>query len=51
MQAGEYFAILADETKDLSKKEQLSIAVCYLYDGNIHEEFLCIEELETLDAE
>ncbi|GBN70321.1 Zinc finger MYM-type protein 1, partial [Araneus ventricosus] len=51
MQAAEYFAILADETKDLSKKEQLSIAVRYLYDGNIHEEFLCIEELETLDAE
>ncbi|GBL85635.1 hypothetical protein AVEN_193102-1 [Araneus ventricosus] len=51
MQAAEYFAILADEPKDLSKKEQLSIAVRYLYDGNIHEEFLCIEELETLDAE
>ncbi|GBM34762.1 hypothetical protein AVEN_208915-1 [Araneus ventricosus] len=51
MQAAEYFAILADETKDLSKKEQLSIAVRYLYDGNIHEEVLCIEELETLDAE
>ncbi|GBN63043.1 hypothetical protein AVEN_167356-1 [Araneus ventricosus] len=51
MQAADYFAILADETTYLSKNEQLSIAVSYLYDENIHEEFLCIEELETLDAD
>ena len=47
----EYFSLLADETKDLSKKEQLSTAVRYLHDDAIHEEFLYIQELESLDAE
>lgn len=47
----EYFSLLADESKDLSTKEQLSIAVRYLHKGTIHEEFLCMEELESLNAE
>ena len=33
-QAG-YYSILADETKDMSKQEQLSIVIRYL-DGNTH---------------
>lgn len=51
VQEAEYFALLADESKDLSKKEQLSVAVRNLYKGTIHEEFLCMEELESLNAE
>lgn len=51
VQDAEYFALLADESKDLSKKEQLSVAVRYLHEGTIHEEFLCMEELESLNAE
>lgn len=47
----EYFSLLANENKDLSKKEQLSIAIHYLHKGIIHEEILCMEELESLNEE
>ena len=36
----EYFALLVDETKDVSKTEQLSIVVCYLHNDDIYEIFL-----------
>ena len=32
-----YFTIIADETKDVSKREQLSICLRYVYDDIIHE--------------
>ena len=34
-----YYSIIADETKDLSKKEQISIVLRYLH-NKIHEEFI-----------
>lgn len=44
----EYYSIICDETKDLSKREQLSLVVRYVYNEFIHEEFIgysCAEEL------
>ena len=35
-----WFAIMADESQDVSKNEQLSIAVRYVHNGAIHKEFL-----------
>lgn len=35
-----YYSIIADESKDLSKKEQLTLVLRYVYKGLIHEEFL-----------
>ena len=45
-----YYAIIADESKDFSKLEQLSICLRYVYRGNVHERFLCLIQLGELDA-
>ena len=45
---GGLFAVLADETQDLSSVEQLSVCIRYLYKGKIHEEFLLFEDLHQL---
>ena len=48
----EVFSILVDETKDCSKKEQLSINVRYLDDtGTIQEHFLTYVEAASVNAE
>ena len=46
-----YFSVLVDETKDLSKQEQMSFVIRYLYDGEVHEEFMGFRCAEGLDAE
>ncbi|XP_063765900.1 zinc finger MYM-type protein 1-like [Eleginops maclovinus] len=48
---GEHFALMVDETKDVSKKEQISVALRYLNNDMIHEEFLDFISAEGLDAE
>ena len=47
------YSILADETKDCSKKEQLSIVLRYvdLESATIHERFLTYIEAKRMDAE
>ena len=45
-----FFSVLADETKDLSKKEQMSIIVRYIYKSEIKEIFLGFIHCEKLDA-
>ena len=47
----EHFALMVDETKDVSKQEQLAIVVRYLHQQTIHEEFLDFTAAEGLDAE
>lgn len=51
IETAQFYAILVDETKDLSKKEQLSFVLRYIFNGMIREEFLCIKSAEGLDAE
>ncbi|KAL7398332.1 hypothetical protein ABVT39_007995 [Epinephelus coioides] len=46
----EYFALMVDESKDVSKKEQISIVVYYLKKGYVHEEFLHFAAADGLDA-
>ncbi|XP_032411152.1 zinc finger MYM-type protein 1-like isoform X1 [Xiphophorus hellerii] len=46
----EVFSVIADETKDLQKKEQMSLVVRYYYNGVIHESFLCFQAAESLNA-
>ena len=46
----EYFALLVDETKDVSKTEQLSIVVRYLHNDDIYESFLGFTPADGLDA-
>ena len=45
-----YYTIIADETKDISKKEQLSIIVRYVYSGLVHERFIKYVHATELDA-
>lgn len=45
------FSVLADETKDLQKKEQISLVVHFYCSGAIHESFLNFLLAERLDAE
>lgn len=47
----EHFALMVDETKDVSKQEQLSIVVRYMHQEKIHEEFLDFTAAEGLDAD
>uniref|UniRef100_A0A3B5PPY9 DUF4371 domain-containing protein n=1 Tax=Xiphophorus maculatus TaxID=8083 RepID=A0A3B5PPY9_XIPMA len=47
----EVFSVLADETRDLQKKEQISLVVRYYYSGAIHESFLHFQSAESLDTE
>jgi hypothetical protein len=45
-----FYSIIADETKDLSKIEQLSVVLRYVYQGVIHEEFVGFTPATALDA-
>lgn len=47
----QWFSIIADESKDMSGKEQLSVVVRYLYQNTIYEEFLGFIHLLELDAQ
>lgn len=47
----ECFALLVDETKDVSKCEQLSVVVRYLRGEEVREEFLHFKHTEGLDAD
>ncbi len=46
----EVFSIIADETKDLQKKEQVSLVIRYYYNGMIHESFLDFRRADSLEA-
>lgn len=46
----ESFSIMVDETKDISKKEQMYFVIRYYYNGSIVESFLDFEAAEHLDA-
>lgn len=50
-QAG-FYSIIADESRDASKQEQMSFAVRYIdmADGCVHEHFLTFIQAEKLDA-
>ncbi|XP_076315787.1 zinc finger MYM-type protein 1-like [Tachypleus tridentatus] len=47
----EHFALMVNETKDVSIEEQLSNMVRYLHQQSLHEEFLNFTAAEGLDAD
>lgn len=51
VQKAAYYSILADETKDMSKQEQLSIVIRYVECDRIVERFLTFVIASDLDAE
>ncbi|KAL1439208.1 hypothetical protein MTO96_001304 [Rhipicephalus appendiculatus] len=50
MKSSQCFALIVDETKDLSKTEQLSVVVRYYVNGAVFERFLGFRNAEQLDA-
>ena len=46
-----HFAIMVDESKDISKKEQISVVVRYLHNETVLEEFLHFTPADGLDAD
>ena len=46
--ASGYFALMVDETKDVSKQEQLSVVLRYVVEGTIYERFLTFSEIDDL---
>ena len=45
-----YFSLLIDETKDISKKEQMSVVLCYLQNGKIYKRFIGFVHISSLDV-
>lgn len=50
VKVSKHFALLVDETKDVSKTEQISVVVRYMYQGKIYESFLGYTAAEGLNA-
>ena len=46
-----YFTIIADETKDISKSEQLFLVHRYVFNGNTHERFISNTNCAEINAE
>ena len=46
-----YFTIIADETRDVSKTEQLSFVLRYILHGNTYERFISFTKCEEVNAE
>ena len=46
-----YFTLIADETKDISKSEQLSIVLRYIHNCKTYERFISYTKCEELNAE
>jgi transcriptional antiterminator Rof (Rho-off) len=51
VKGAEMYAIIADETPDLSKTEQLAVLVRYVWNGVIEERLLAVEPMEETTAE
>ena len=45
----EFYSTLLDETKDLSKKEEVSLVIRYFFNGDAHEEFLGFKVADELE--
>ena len=46
-----YFTLIADETKNISKSEQLSVVLRYIHNCKTYERFISYTKCEKLDAE
>ena len=46
-----YYTLIADKSKDISKCEQLSIVLRYVYKGAIHEQFVSFTHAQELNAQ
>ena len=50
VRVAQYYTIIVDETKDISKKEQLTLILRYVLNGVVHERFVSYSYYEELHA-
>ena len=50
VKSARYYTIIVDETKDVSKKEQLTLVLRYVLKGVVHERFVSYTHCEELNA-
>ena len=51
VQSSRFYTLMADETKDVSKSEQLSLVLRYLHNGITHERFISFTQCNELNSE
>ena len=51
VQSAQFYTLMADETKDVSKSEQLSMVLRYLYNGSTYERFISFTKCDELNSE
>lgn len=51
LQSAQLYTVMADETKDISKSEQLSLVLRYLFNGNTYERFISFTKCDELNSE
>lgn len=51
VRGAEIYAIMADETADLSKTEQLAVLVRYVWNGMVEERLIAVEPMDETTAE
>ena len=51
VQSAQFYTLMADETKDVSKSEQLSMVLRYLYNGSTYERFISFTECDEINSE
>ena len=50
VQEAGYYTLIVDETKGVSKKEQMSLVLRYVHNGGVIERFLCYTYAQELTA-
>lgn len=51
VRSAQYFTLIADETKDVSKTEQLSVVLRYVYQCKTYERFISYSKCDELNSE
>jgi hypothetical protein len=51
VQSAHFYTMMGDETKDISKSEQLSLVLRYLYNGITHERFISFTKCDNLNSD
>ena len=51
LRSAQYFTLIADETKDVSKTEQLSVVLRYVYQCKTYERFISYSQCDELNSE
>jgi hypothetical protein len=51
LHSAQFYTLMADETKDVSKSEQLSLVLRYIYNGSTYERIISFTKCDELNSE